>query len=99
MPSTISVALTDNRCRCEKVPNLRCVNCADTANKIEHDYDGLNQRVAVTKGGVKTYEVYGSHGHLLAEYTPSQSGKLVEYLYLGGKRIAQRDSDQTAAAR
>ncbi|WP_221227833.1 RHS repeat domain-containing protein [Rhodocyclus tenuis] len=75
-------------------PNLLCVNCADTANKVENSYDGLNQRVSVTKGGVKTYEVYGSHGNLLVEYTPSQAGKLVEYLYLGGKRVAQRETTQ-----
>ncbi len=72
------------------VPNLRCVNCSSAANKIEYSYDGTNQRVSVTKAGIKTYEVYGSHGNQLIEYTPSQSNKLVEYIYLGGKRIAQR---------
>lgn len=74
------------------VPNLRCVNCG-TANEVANAYDGLNQRVSVTKKGVKTYEVYGSHGNLLAEYTPSQANKLVEYVYLGGKRVAQRESN------
>lgn len=76
------------------VPNLRCVNCADTTTKVENVYDGLNQRVSVTKAGAKTYEVYGSHGNLLVEYTPSQAGKLVEYIYLGGKRVAQRETTQ-----
>ncbi|MGB4066211.1 MAG: hypothetical protein WBK19_20480 [Azonexus sp.] len=75
------------------VPNLRCVNCS-TANEVANVYDGLNQRVSVTKGGVKTYEVYGSHGNLLAEYTPSQANKLVEYIHLGGKRVAQRETSQ-----
>ncbi|MGB4066208.1 MAG: hypothetical protein WBK19_20465 [Azonexus sp.] len=75
------------------VPNLSCVNCG-TANQVANTYDGLNQRVTVTKGGVKTYEVYGSHGNLLAEYTPSQANKLVEYIYLGGKRVAQRETSQ-----
>lgn len=65
------------------VPNLRCVSCG-TVNEVANDYDGLNQRVSVTKGGEKTYEVYGSHGNLLAEYTPTQSNKLIEYIYLGG---------------
>lgn len=73
------------------VPNLRCVSCG-TANEVANVYDGLNQRVSVTKGGVKTYEFYGSHGNLLAEYTPSQANKLIEYIYLGGKRIAQRET-------
>lgn len=73
------------------VPNLRCVNCG-TANEVANAYDGLNQRVSVTKGGVKTYEVYGSHGNLLAEFTPSQGNKLIEYIYLGGKRVAQRET-------
>lgn len=75
------------------VPNLKCVNCG-TTNEVANVYDGLNQRVSVTKGGVKTYEVYGSHGNLLAEYTPSQANKLVEYIYLGGKRVAQRETSQ-----
>lgn len=75
------------------VPNLRCVSCG-TANEVANVYDGLNQRVSVTKGGVKTYEVYGSHGNLMAEYTPSQANKLIEYIYLGGKRVAQRETSQ-----
>lgn len=72
------------------VPNLRCVNCANSSLKIEYTYDGLNQRVAVSKGGVKTYEIYGSHGNQLMSYTPGSAPKLVEYIYLGGKRVAQR---------
>lgn len=72
------------------VPNLRCVNCSNSSLKIEYTYDGLNQRVAVAKGGAKTYEIYGSHGNQLLAYTPGASAKLVEYIYLGGKRIAQR---------
>lgn len=75
------------------VPNLRCVSCG-TANEVANVYDGLNQRISVTKGGVKTYEVYGSHGNLLAEFTPSQANKLIEYIYLGGKRVAQRETSQ-----
>lgn len=62
--------------------------------QVQNVYDGLNQRVVVIKGGMKTYEVYGSHGNLLVEYTPSRIGKLVEYIYLGGKRVAQRESAQ-----
>lgn len=74
------------------VPNLRCINCSDASLKVENTYDGRNQRVSVVKAGIKTYEMYDSHGNLLIEYTPSQSGKLVEYIYLGGKRVAQRVS-------
>ena len=48
----------------------------------------------MTKGGVKTYEIYGTGGNLLAEYAPSQSNRLVEYIYLGGKRVAQRVTSQ-----
>lgn len=69
-------------------PNLTCVNCADTANKISYTYDGSNQRVTVTKAGEKTYEVYGHNGNLLMEYTPASS-RQVEYIYLGNKRIAE----------
>jgi YD repeat-containing protein len=75
------------------VPNLRCVNCADAANKIEYSYDATNHRSVVTKGGVKTYEMVGSNGNQLIEFTPSQSNRLVQYFYLGGKRIAQRVSN------
>lgn len=72
------------------VPNLICVSCNDSSLKIEYAYDGLNRRVSVAKGGLKTYEFYGSNGDQLVEYTPGQSGKLIEYIYLGGKRVAQR---------
>lgn len=70
--------------------NLRCINCSNSSKKIEYGYDGGNQRVFVIKGNVKTYEVYSSHGNQLIEYTPSASNSLTEYIYLGGKRIAQR---------
>ncbi|MDD5295495.1 MAG: hypothetical protein PHU46_01175 [Rhodocyclaceae bacterium] len=76
------------------VPNLRCVNCSTASYRIDYAYDGMNRRVAVTKAGVKTYEVYGSNGNLLAEFAPAQGNRLVEYIYLGGKRIAQRVSTQ-----
>lgn len=79
-------------------PNLTCVNCSDSVNKIAYAYDGLNKRISVTKAGVKTYEVYGSNGNLLAEYTPSLANKLVEFVYLGGKRIAQRRTDTTVSS-
>ena len=46
----------------------------------------------MTKVGIKRYEMYDSKDNLLVEYIPSQSNKLTEYIYLGGKRIAQRVS-------
>lgn len=78
------------------VPNLTCVNCTESANKIQYQYEGLNQRVSVTKGGVKTYEVYGSNGNLLLEYTPAPAARVTEYIYLGGRRVAQVDSKPTS---
>ena len=69
-------------------PNLTCANCNDPATNTQYQYDGLNQRVSVLKGGVKTYEFYASNGSLLAELTPSLSNRLAEYIYLGGKRVA-----------
>lgn len=74
-------------------PNLRCINCADAANKIEYAYDATNHRSVITKGGIKTYEMYGSNGNQLVEYTPLPTPRLVQYIYLGGKRIAQRVSN------
>ncbi len=74
-------------------PNLRCINCADVANKIEYAYDATNHRSVITKGGFKTYEMYGSNGNQLVEYTPLPTPRLVQYIYLGGKRIAQRVSN------
>lgn len=74
------------------VPNLRCINCSNSATKIEYAYDATSQRSYSVKSGVKTYEMYGSNGSQLIEYTPGQPNKLVEYIYLGGKRIAQRIS-------
>jgi YD repeat-containing protein len=87
------VSASDSAYTYDGVPNLTCVNCADTANKVAYTYDGLNRRVTATKNGVKTYEVYGSNGNLLLEYTPAEAGKTVEYIYLGGKRIAQVSRD------
>lgn len=73
-------------------PHLRCVNCANPTAKVEHGYDATDRRVWSTKGGVKTYEIYNSHGNLLIEFTPSYSNKLVEYIYLGTRRVAQRET-------
>lgn len=71
--------------------DLRCADCT-SPNRTDYTYDGM-QRVAVTKAGVTTYEFRGSSGELLAEYTPSVSNRLVEHIYLNGKLIAQRTSD------
>jgi YD repeat-containing protein len=74
-------------------PNLRCVNCTDVLNRIEYVYDATNKRSTVIKAGVKSYEMYDSNDNLLIEFTPSLAGKLVQYVYLGGKRVAQLLSD------
>jgi len=71
-------------------PNLRCFNCDKATSKVEYAYDATNKRSRVVKGGVISYEMYGANGSQLIEYTPSQSNKLLEYIYLGGKRVAQR---------
>jgi len=76
----------------DAVPALRCVNCS-TAAKIEYKYDGLVQRVSTTKANVTTYEFNAFNGDLLVEYTPGSANRLVEYIHLNGKRIAQRVSD------
>lgn len=75
--------------------DLRCANCAG-ANRTDYAYDGL-QRVSVTKSGITSYEFRASGGELLAEYTPSQSNRLVEHIYLNGMRVAQRISDDRPA--
>ncbi len=77
------------------VPNLTCVNCADTAKKIEYSYDGTNMRVARKQSGVTTYEFHNARGQLLLEYTPSAADKTIEHFYLGDKRIAQFTKDTT----
>lgn len=69
---------------------LNCINCSAPAKKIEYRYDGQGQRVAVTKAGVTTYEIYSAAGKLLLEFTPSLNNKMVEHIYLNSKRIAQR---------
>ncbi len=83
---------TGNTYSYDGAPNLVCINCTDPVNKIEYSYDATNHRSIVSKGGVKTYEMYGSNGNQLIEFTPSQANKLVQYIYLGGKRIAQQVS-------
>ena len=77
--------------------NLRCVNCNDPVKKIEYAYDNANQRISVTKGSTKTYEIYGSHGNLLIEYIPGTTDGLTEYIYLGGRRIAQVQTGNTSS--
>jgi YD repeat-containing protein len=71
------------------LPSLTCINCNDATKKIEYGYDGLNKRVSVKKEGVTRYEVLSSNGDQLIEYSPDDN-KLIEYFYLGGKRIAQK---------
>jgi hypothetical protein len=61
---------------------------------VNYGYDGLNRRLWSSRDGLRTYEFYDSRGDLLAEYTPAGGGELVEYIYLGGKRVAQRVSVQ-----
>lgn len=78
----------------DAVSNLLCAQCAG-ANRMDYAYDGLRNRVKVTKAGTPTYEFYSSGGDLLVEYTPGQTSPLVEYIYVDGKRIAQRVSDTT----
>lgn len=80
----------------DAVPNMRCVNCGGI-NRTDYAYDGLRNRVTVAKSGTTSYEFYSFKGELLVEHTPSQSNKLVEYVYLNGKRISQRVSDQRPA--
>jgi YD repeat-containing protein len=80
------------------VPNLRCVDCNSAIDKTEFGYDGINQRSMVSKAGKKTYEMYGSSGNQLIEFTPSEANKLVEYIYLGGKRIAQKQTGGLVAS-
>lgn len=70
------------------VPNLLCADCWGNS-PIRYAYDGDQKRTHTTKAGVTTYEFHGVHGNLLAEYG---SGQLTEYIYLNGKRIAQKVS-------
>jgi YD repeat-containing protein len=86
------VAATGATYQYDGAMNLRCVNCS-SSNKTEYVYDALGKRASVTKGGVPKYEFYTSTGMLLAEYTPTNSDQLVEYIYLGNNRIAQTVSN------
>lgn len=75
----------------DSVPNLRCVNCSKPTSRSQYTYDGDQKRTQVVKGDTVTHEFHGVHGNLLSEYSPS-SRKLVQYIYLNGKRIAQKES-------
>lgn len=75
----------------DSVPNLKCINCSKPTSRIEYAYDGDQKRTQVIKGDDVTHEFHGVHGNLLVEYSPS-SRKLVQYIYLNGKRIAQKES-------
>lgn len=78
----------------DDAPNLTSVNDSNTGTAITYAYDGLNKRTKVIKNGVTTYEFYDTTGKLLMEYTPGAHSKLLEYIYLGNMRIAQRQSYQ-----
>lgn len=71
------------------VPNLVCINCAVAASKVAYQYDAINQRSSVTKGGRKVYEMHDADGKQLIELDGTT---LTEYIYLGDKRIADRVS-------
>ena len=88
----------DNTYAYDGVPNLACVNCADTAKKIEYSYDGTNTRISRKQASVTTYEFYSAKGHLLLEYTPTDSDQTVEHLYLGNLRVAQRSNNTRTAS-
>ena len=74
------------------VPNLRCAYCTDGSRRIAYAYDATQRRASVTAGGTTTYEMHGSNGQLLMEFTPALANQLVEHIYLGGHRIATRES-------
>lgn len=76
----------------DDAPNLRQVR-GGPGGTIAYGYDGLNLRVTADRAGVRTYEFHNSVGQLLTEYTPSQANRVVEQIYLGGKRVAQRIKD------
>lgn len=73
----------------DNVPNLKCAKCGAN-NEVLYRYDGLSKRSSTTKKGVVTYEFFNNEGLKLIDYTPARSNKLVEYIYLADKRIAQR---------
>lgn len=81
----------------DAVPNLTCAKCNGGSSRIDYAYDGLRNRVRALRSGATTYEFYAASGELLVEYTPAQSNRLVEHVYLSGKRIAQRVSDTNAS--
>lgn len=74
----------------DNASNLICVDCDNVASKVEYAYDAQNNRSSIVKAGVKSYEFYNSSHDLLVDYSPSELHKATEYIYLGGKRIAQR---------
>jgi hypothetical protein len=88
------VAADGNSFLYDDAPNLVSFN-AGKPNEIDYQYDGSNMRVLTNKAGVKTYEFYAANGNLLQEFTPSKNNSLLEYIYLGNKRIAQRAKDDT----
>lgn len=80
----------------DSVPNLRCVNCA-YPSAIKYLYDGQQKRLKVDSSMGVYYEFHGVHGNLLATYLirgGDLSNVLTEYIYLHGKRIAQRETLQ-----
>lgn len=67
---------------------LHCVNC-NTDYRIDYHYDGRGTRVGYTKAGARTVEFQGIDDNLLVEYSPTKNNELIEYVHIGGKRVAQ----------
>lgn len=73
------------------VPNLRCINCANPTTSVQYQYDGTNQRVSVIKAGNKTFEMFDFQGkQLFSDLGQGDYIDATEFIYLAGKRIAQR---------
>ncbi len=79
--------------RYNDVPNLECFNCSQFGGATRYTYDGTGARTSVSIFQGTNYQFNSANGNLLAEIAISSGGgKKTEYIYLGGKRIAENCS-------
>ena len=78
----------------DNASNLRCINCTNPTASTSYLYDGANQRVSTTKIDLKAYDLVNTQGNLLLTDTLKSGsiGDITEFFYLGGKRIAQKQT-------
>lgn len=67
----------------------------DVVGIENYRYDGHGRRVFSGRAGTYTVSMYGNNGELLFDHRQNNPLRASEYIYLGGRLIAQRELDES----